>query len=60
MFEFANFSREYENEAKIIAKAFMKLGLKRHYSVAIIGFNSAEWFFSFMGAIYAGYLLIII
>ncbi|XP_026677759.1 very long-chain-fatty-acid--CoA ligase bubblegum [Diaphorina citri] len=37
-----------------LAKAFLKLGLERYHSVCIIGFNAPEWFYSDLGAIYAG------
>ena len=46
--------QDYWNEAKIAAKAFIKLGLERHHSVCILGFNSPEWFFAQLGAIMAG------
>ncbi|PSN55892.1 Long-chain-fatty-acid--CoA ligase ACSBG2 [Blattella germanica] len=36
------------------AKAFLKLGLQRYHSVCIVGCNSPEWYFSSLGAIYAG------
>jgi len=31
-----------------------KLGLERFHSVAILGFNSPEWFISAVGAVFAG------
>lgn len=46
--------KEYEEKVRICAKAFLKLGLERYHSVCILGFNSPEWFFSDLGAIYAG------
>ena len=46
--------KQYWNEAKTVAKAFIKLGLERHHSVCILGFNSPEWLFSQFGAILAG------
>ena len=46
--------REYENEVRTVAKAFLKLGLQRYHGVGIIGFNSPEWFISDLAAIYAG------
>lgn len=46
--------REYESTVRIVAKAFLKLGLERHHSVCIIGYNSPEWFISDLAAIYAG------
>ena len=45
---------DYHKDIKTVAKAFVKLGLEPHRSVAILGFNSPEWFLSEMGAIYAG------
>lgn len=32
-----------------------KLGLERFHTVTILGFNSAEWFFSAVGAVFAGW-----
>lgn len=46
--------REYEHNVRTVAKAFIKLGLERYHGVCIIGFNSPEWFYSDLGAIYAG------
>lgn len=46
--------REYEQNVRTVAKAFLKLGLERFHGVCIIGFNSPEWFYSDLGAIYAG------
>nr|XP_012147854.1 PREDICTED: very long-chain-fatty-acid--CoA ligase bubblegum isoform X2 [Megachile rotundata] len=46
--------REYEQEVRTVAKAFLKLGLERYHGVAIIGFNTPEWFVSDLAAIYAG------
>jgi long-chain-fatty-acid--CoA ligase ACSBG len=37
-----------------VAKAFIKLGLKPHHSVGILGFNSPEWFLADLGAVFAG------
>ncbi|KAJ8344510.1 hypothetical protein SKAU_G00318390 [Synaphobranchus kaupii] len=45
---------EYYHCCRTAAKSFLKLGLERFHSVAILGFNSAEWFFSAIGAIFAG------
>ncbi|XP_041795274.1 long-chain-fatty-acid--CoA ligase ACSBG1 [Chelmon rostratus] len=45
---------EYYHFCRRAAKSFMKLGLERFHGVAILGFNSAEWFFSAVGAIMAG------
>ncbi len=46
--------KEYYDEARTVAKAFISLGLERNCSVGILGFNSPEWFISQMGAIFAG------
>ncbi|XP_015430862.1 PREDICTED: very long-chain-fatty-acid--CoA ligase bubblegum isoform X1 [Dufourea novaeangliae] len=46
--------KEYETQVRIVAKAFLKLGLERHHSVCILGFNSPEWLISDLAAIYAG------
>ncbi|XP_063995713.1 very long-chain-fatty-acid--CoA ligase bubblegum isoform X2 [Diachasmimorpha longicaudata] len=46
--------RDYERDVRTVAKAFLKLGLQRHHSVAILGFNSPQWFIADMAAIYAG------
>ncbi|XP_012055637.1 PREDICTED: very long-chain-fatty-acid--CoA ligase bubblegum-like [Atta cephalotes] len=46
--------QEYESVIRIVAKAFLKLGLERHHSVCIMGFNSPEWFIADLAAIYAG------
>ncbi|XP_043283439.1 long-chain-fatty-acid--CoA ligase ACSBG2-like isoform X2 [Venturia canescens] len=46
--------KEYEAEVRIVAKAFLKLGLERYHSVGIIGFNCPQWFFADIAAIYAG------
>ena len=45
---------EYEKEIRTVAKAFIKLGLKPHYSVGIIGHNAPEWHISNIAAIIAG------
>jgi len=46
--------KEYFEEIKTAAKGFIKLGLEPYNGVGIIGFNSPEWLFSDLGAIYAG------
>ncbi|VVC96583.1 long-chain-fatty-acid--CoA ligase ACSBG2-like isoform X2 [Leptidea sinapis] len=46
--------REYRNRVRIVAKAFIKLGLERFNSVGILGFNSEEWYVSDLAAIHAG------
>lgn len=45
--------KQYWDESKMAAKAFIKLGLRPHHSVCILGFNSPEWFFAQLGAIMA-------
>ncbi|XP_062858240.1 long-chain-fatty-acid--CoA ligase ACSBG1 isoform X2 [Trichomycterus rosablanca] len=45
---------EYYHYCRMAAKSFLKIGLERFHSVAILGFNSAEWFFSAVGAVFAG------
>ncbi|XP_039300918.1 long-chain-fatty-acid--CoA ligase ACSBG2-like [Nilaparvata lugens] len=47
--------KQYEENVRIVAKAFIHLGLERYSSVGIIGFNSPEWFYTDLAAIYAGY-----
>ncbi|XP_070524552.1 very long-chain-fatty-acid--CoA ligase bubblegum isoform X2 [Cardiocondyla obscurior] len=46
--------QEYEATVRTVAKAFLKLGLERHHSVCIIGFNCPKWFIADLAAIYAG------
>lgn len=46
--------KKYQEKVEKIAKAFIKLGLKRHGSVAILASNCAEWFISELAAIHAG------
>ncbi|XP_011062484.1 PREDICTED: long-chain-fatty-acid--CoA ligase ACSBG2-like [Acromyrmex echinatior] len=46
--------QEYESIVRIVAKAFLKLGLERYHSVCIIGFNSPEWIIAELATIYAG------
>ncbi|XP_006011546.1 long-chain-fatty-acid--CoA ligase ACSBG2-like isoform X2 [Latimeria chalumnae] len=45
---------EYYHLCRKAAKSFLKLGLQRFHSVAILGFNSAEWMISTIGSIFAG------
>ncbi|XP_061594761.1 long-chain-fatty-acid--CoA ligase ACSBG2 isoform X2 [Cololabis saira] len=44
----------YYQACRTAAKSFLKLGLQRYHGVAILGFNSAEWFIADVGAILAG------
>lgn len=46
--------KEYRDRVEKMAKVFIKLGLERHGSVAVLGFNSVEWFVSELAAIHAG------
>lgn len=45
--------REYLDDVRKVAKAFIKLGLESRGGVTILGFNSPEWFISHVGAIFA-------
>lgn len=49
--------KEYKDRVDKIAKVFIKLGLERHHTVAVLAFNSAEWFISELAAIHAGGIL---
>lgn len=46
--------REYRENVLKTAKVFIKLGLEPKNTVAILAFNSPEWFYSELGAIHAG------
>ena len=46
--------KEYRDRVEKMAKVFIKLGLDRHGAVAVLAFNSVEWFVSDLAAIYAG------
>jgi len=45
--------KEYLQEVRTVAKAFIALGLEPRKSVGIIGFNSPEWFVADLAAIFA-------
>jgi long-chain-fatty-acid--CoA ligase ACSBG len=47
--------KEYKGKVDQFAKVFIKLGLKRFESVAVLAFNSVEWFVTELAAIHAGY-----
>ncbi|CAO1302805.1 unnamed protein product [Diamesa serratosioi] len=49
--------KEYKDRVEKIAKVFIKLGLERHHTVAVLAFNSVEWFISELAAIHAGGIL---
>ena len=46
--------KEYQDQVEKIAKVFIKLGLERHGTVAVLAFNSVEWFVSDLATIHAG------
>lgn len=46
--------KEYRERVEKTAKVFIKLGLERHGTVAVLAFNSVEWFVSDLAAIHAG------
>ena len=46
--------KEYLNDIQTVAKAFIKLGLKRSHAVGILGFNAPEWHISNIAAVVAG------
>lgn len=46
--------REYRDRVEKTAKAFIKLGLEYRSTVAVLAFNSVEWFVSELAAIHAG------
>ena len=53
--EWVNWSyKQYHDDSRTVAKAFIKLGLERHHSVGILGFNAPEWFIAQAAAISAG------
>ncbi|KAG1938120.1 long-chain-fatty-acid--CoA ligase ACSBG1 [Pimephales promelas] len=45
---------EYFHLSRMAAKSFLKLGLERFHGVAVLGFNSAEWFIAATGTVFAG------
>uniref|UniRef100_A0A2M3YZ03 long-chain-fatty-acid--CoA ligase n=1 Tax=Anopheles braziliensis TaxID=58242 RepID=A0A2M3YZ03_9DIPT len=46
--------REYRDRVYHMAKVFIKLGLEPHHTVAVLAFNSPEWFVAELSAIHAG------
>lgn len=46
--------KEYRERAEKISKVFIKLGLESRGVVAVLAFNSVEWFIAELAAIYAG------
>ena len=45
---------EYRHQVRKVARALISLGTQPGRGVCIIGYNSPEWFFADIGAIYAG------
>ena len=50
---------DYYRDIECVARAFIKLGLDERHSVCILGFNSPEWLFSYLGCIFAGGMVIV-
>ncbi|XP_056637858.1 very long-chain-fatty-acid--CoA ligase bubblegum-like isoform X2 [Diorhabda sublineata] len=46
--------KQYLENVRTCAKGFLQLGLEPGHSVCILGFNSPEWFYSHLAAIFAG------
>jgi long-subunit acyl-CoA synthetase (AMP-forming) len=46
--------KEYREQAYLVARGFLRLGLAPGQGVAIMGFNRPEWFLADIGAIAAG------
>lgn len=46
--------KEYRERVERTAKVFIKLGLEQRGVVAVLAFNSVEWFVSELAAIHAG------
>lgn len=46
--------KEYRERVEKMAKVFIKLGLESHGTVAVLAFNTVEWFVSELAAIHAG------
>ncbi len=46
--------REYREEARLVGRGLIALGLQPKQGVAIIGFNCPQWFLADVGAILAG------
>ncbi|XP_052869909.1 very long-chain-fatty-acid--CoA ligase bubblegum [Anopheles cruzii] len=46
--------REYRERVHHMSKVFIKLGLEPHHTVAVLAFNSPEWFVSELSAIHSG------
>lgn len=46
--------RQYYDQVRTTARAFMTLGLKKHKAVNILGNNCPQWFISDLAAVFAG------
>ena len=46
--------QEYRDQARLVARGFLKLGLQPRDGVVIMGYNRPEWFLADLGAILAG------
>jgi len=46
--------KQYLEEVRAVAKAFIKLGLKPFHSTGILGFNAPEWHISAVASVVAG------
>ncbi|KAK4291324.1 hypothetical protein Pmani_035839 [Petrolisthes manimaculis] len=46
--------KQYFDDSKKVAKAYIRLGLERYHGVCIMGFNSPEWVIASNGAVFAG------
>lgn len=48
---------EYKARVDKISKVFIKLGLERHGTVAVLAFNCKEWFIAELATMHAGQVL---
>ena len=46
--------KEYRDQARLVARGFLRLGLRPRDGVVIMGYNRPEWFLADVGAILAG------
>lgn len=52
--------KQYRDRVEKMTKVFIKLGLEKHGTVAILAFNCVEWFVSELSAIYAGLVFLLL
>ena len=45
---------EYFTDVRLIARAYINIGLHRHHSVVLLGANSPEWVMGNLATIFAG------